>query len=78
VGKLLLHVCCAPDATYGVEHFGEHWDVTLFFHNPNVEPEEEYELRAVETRRLAHRMGIPLIVGPYDVSAWPAAVRANL
>ncbi len=59
--KLLLHICCAPDATFGIEFFSENFDVTAFFYNPNIHPESEYKLRLVEMRRVAHLMQVPLI-----------------
>jgi|GEM_PF-48223 len=44
--KLLLHVCCAPCSTSVLERLKEHFDVTLYFYNPNIFPKSEYDLRA--------------------------------
>ncbi|RKZ00744.1 MAG: hypothetical protein DRQ10_03535 [Candidatus Hydrothermota bacterium] len=73
--KLLLHICCAPDATFGIEFFSENFDITAFFYNPNIHPESEYKLRLVEMRRVAHLMQVPLIEGDYDPERWFEAVR---
>lgn len=51
--KLLLHVCCAPCATYCLTQLLPHFDVTLYFSNDNIMPREEYERRLAEVERLA-------------------------
>lgn len=70
VKKLLLHICCAPDATVVVERLRSAFDITGFFYNPNIHPEQEYELRTEEMKRLAFKMAFPLAVGPYDAEQW--------
>lgn len=42
---LLLHVCCAPCASAVIERLSHHFDLTLYFYNPNIWPREEYLLR---------------------------------
>ncbi len=73
--KLLLHICCAPDATYGIEFFSKDFDVTVFFYNPNIHPETEYRFRFIELKRVARRFGVPVIEGKYDPERWFNAVR---
>jgi len=73
--KLLLHICCAPDATYGIEKFSKDYDITLYFYNPNIHPEIEYKLRALELKRLARTLKVPLIEGPYEPERWFEAVK---
>lgn len=45
--KLLLHVCCAPCASSVLERLKQEtdYDITLFFSNSNILPEEEYNKR---------------------------------
>ena len=52
--KLLLHCCCAPCATHVINSLHELYDITLFFYNPNIEPEEEYEKRKNELNKLVN------------------------
>ncbi len=73
--KLLLHICCAPDATYGIEYFSKGFDVTVFFYNPNIHPEAEYKLRLIELKRVARRYGVTMIEGDYNPNAWFEAVK---
>jgi len=66
--KVLLHVCCAPCATYCLErfrHFGANksWEedsmrVDIFFYNPNIMPKEEYFKRAAEVESLQQPFGV--------------------
>jgi len=46
--KLLLHVCCGPCSSYVMEYLAEHFQMTLFFYNPNIYPEAEYLRRKNE------------------------------
>lgn len=73
--ELLLHVCCAPCATYVIDVLSEVYSVTAFFYNPNIHPEDEYERRLREVRRYTSLHDIPLIVGEADVEAWHDRVR---
>ncbi|NNF84221.1 MAG: hypothetical protein HKM29_03595, partial [Deltaproteobacteria bacterium] len=52
VKSVLLHICCAPDASYGVPAMQEKYRVTGFFFNPNIQPGEEYDRRLSATLRL--------------------------
>ena len=51
--KLLLHVCCAPCATYCLTQLLPHFNVTMYFSNDNIMPQSEWEHRLSEVRRLA-------------------------
>lgn len=64
--SLLLHACCAPCASYCLEYLSGVFDVTLFYHNPNITDEKEYELRLNELRRLAREFDVRVIDGEYD------------
>jgi predicted adenine nucleotide alpha hydrolase (AANH) superfamily ATPase len=66
--RLLLHACCAPCASSVVERLIEHFDLTLYFYNPNMDGLEEYSLRANELIRLAERFSIECIIEDYNPS----------
>lgn len=68
--RLLVHVCCAPDALYVFGVLRESHDVTGFFSNANIHPREEYDLRLEEARRVARTAGVLLIEDDYDPDAW--------
>lgn len=72
--KLLLHVCCGPCATAVLERLRERFDVTCYWHNPNVEPEEEHARRLAVARRVAQLTGVSLEEGDYDNHAWKSVV----
>ena len=56
--SLLLHACCAPCSSYVLEYLSKHFDITLFFYNPNISPEEENAYREAELVRLVGEMGL--------------------
>jgi len=70
--RLFAHICCAPDGLYTVGLLQETYDVTGYFYNPNIHPEEEYHLRLHETRRVAGRLGFELLEDVYDADRWLA------
>ena len=54
--KLLLHACCAPCSSACLERLKEHFDVTVFFFNPNIE-DEEYLKRKQELKKFISLTG---------------------
>jgi len=68
--KILVHICCAPDALYVMDLLKEHYDISGYFYNPNIYPEVEYRLRLEETQKVAGIVNFDLIEGPYDTEEW--------
>ncbi len=53
---LLLHACCAPCSSYVLEYLCSYFNITVFFYNPNITEESEYEKRAKELVRMIYEM----------------------
>jgi len=70
---LLLHICCGPCSTVVIERLSETYDVTGFFTNDNIFPEEEFARRSEAAVIAAQRLGIPVIVKPYEHERFTAA-----
>lgn len=51
IPSLLLHSCCAPCSTHVVDTLAPYFNITIFYYNPNIEPQEEYEKRKKEEQR---------------------------
>lgn len=49
--KLLLHVCCAPCSSHVLETLNGEYEITVFFYNPNITEEVEYDKRFNELTR---------------------------
>lgn len=56
IPKLLLHSCCAPCSSYVLSYLSEYFDITVYYYNPNISPEEEFEKRFLEQKRLVSEM----------------------
>lgn len=54
--SLLLHSCCAPCSSYCIEYLSKHFNITVLYYNPNIYPEDEYEKRKAEQKRLISQM----------------------
>lgn len=68
---MLLHTCCAPclDGLITDEN------PTLYFYNPNIHPEEEYEKRLEAVRKVAKKFNLSLIEGEYNKDKWFELVK---
>lgn len=66
--SLLLHACCAPCSSYVLEYLNSHFNITLFFYNPNIYPKDEYQKRLDELKRLVREMelDIKIIEADYE------------
>lgn len=70
VPSLLLHSCCAPCSSYVLEYLSQYFRITVFYYNPNIFPEVEYEKRVCEQKELIRKMNtkypISFAAGSYD------------
>ena len=55
VPKLFLHSCCAPCSSYVLEYLSQYFQITVFYYNPNIYPEEEYLKRVEEQKHFIQR-----------------------
>ncbi len=46
--SLLIHSCCGPCSSYCLSYLRDYFDITVFYYNPNIFPEEEYDHRLAE------------------------------
>ncbi len=55
---LLLHSCCAPCSSYVIEYLSQYFSITVFYYNPNISPDSEYQYRVSEQKRLISLMSV--------------------
>ncbi len=72
---VLVHICCGPDAAYGVPALQERFRVEGFFFNPNVGPAEEHARRLAAVRQLQDALPFALRVDDGGRDSWEEAVR---
>lgn len=75
--SLLLHACCAPCSSHTLLFLHEHFNITLYFCNPNISPESEFEFRLSELKRLVKELGLDITVieEPYDSAPFFALAK---
>lgn len=68
--ELLLHACCAPCSSAVLERIADHFKVVIFYYNPNISEEEEYQKRVNELKKFISsfktKYEVSLIEGMYD------------
>jgi len=74
--RVLLHSCCAPCSGEVMQAMtASGIDYSIYFYNPNIHPEREYEIRKQENIRYAEQHSIPFVDADYDTDNWFVRVR---
>ena len=70
VPSLLLHSCCGPCSSYCIEYLSKYFNITVFYYNPNIYPDEEYYHRVKEQQRFIEafptKYPVQFIEGDYE------------
>ncbi len=75
--RLLLHICCIGCGAYVSQILKKDYKVILYFYNPNIFPEKEYQKRLEETKRIAKKFSLKVIEGEYNHKEWLKLVRGH-
>ena len=65
--KILVHVCCGPDATMPILQLRDEYEVICFWYDPNIQPKEEHDKRYEAFVKVCEIENIPYIKWAYDV-----------
>jgi len=69
--NIILHACCAICSAYPVSYLKDAgYSVTVYFYNPNIYPETEYQKRLEAERTLCKHFDVELIEGEYDTESF--------
>lgn len=79
IPTLLLHSCCAPCSSYVLEYLSDYFNITIFYYNPNIYPQEEFNKRVDEQIRLIKELPVKnkvkFIRGKYDNDKYEELIR---
>ena len=79
VPKLLLHACCAPCSSYCIEYLSEYFDITIYYYNPNIYPDLEYNRRLNELKKfineIPHKNKLELIECNYNSNEYYKSIK---
>ena len=68
---VLLHTCCAPCSSAIIEALLQNGITPIIYYcNPNIYPQEEYEIRKNECTRYAEALGLEIVDADYDHENW--------
>lgn len=68
---VLLHTCCAPCSSAIIEALMQNGITPIIYYcNPNIYPQEEYEIRKNECTRYAQALGLEIVDADYDHDNW--------
>ena len=73
---VLLHTCCAPCSSAIIEALMQNGITPVIYYcNPNIYPQEEYEIRKNECTRYAQSLGLEIVDADYDHDNWLEAMK---
>ena len=73
---VLLHTCCAPCSSAIIEAMLQNGITPVIYYcNPNIYPQDEYEIRKDECTRYAQALGLEIVDADYDHENWLAAMH---
>ncbi len=75
--KLLLHSCCGPCSTHVINCLKDDYDLTIFYFNPAIFPQEEYQKRLLEQKRYAKIVNVKVIDGTWDEEEYLRLVKGH-
>lgn len=68
--SLLLQACCCPCSSHCLEVLADHFDITVFFYNPNIDEKDEFQKRLDElyrfTKEADFALDVKVVEGPYE------------
>jgi len=75
--RILVHICCAICGVALIEKLKENFEPVLFYYNPNIYPEDEYEKRRESVVKMAQIYGSELIEGDYEPKVWQERIKGK-
>ena len=76
---VMLHSCCGPCSSYVLEYLTQYFDILLYFYNPNIHPDAEYQKRLEAQKLVLSSMNfgdkVKLIEGKYNTDEFFEAVK---
>lgn len=79
VPKLLMHSCCAPCSSYCLSYLAEYFYITIYYYNPNITEQAEYQKRVKEQQRLLGELPvkypIAFVEGAYEPEVFLAMAK---
>ena len=73
---LLLHSCCGPCSSYVLEYLSKYFEITVYYYNPGIYPEEEYFKRLDNQKAFIDATGYAVLLdSAYDHSEYLDAVN---
>lgn len=74
--KILLHACCGVCAAYPISLLqNSGYEVVVYFYNPNIYPQTEYEKRLEGVIKLCNHFGCELITGDYESEVYYSYIK---
>jgi predicted adenine nucleotide alpha hydrolase (AANH) superfamily ATPase/VanZ family protein len=75
--KILIHVCCVGCGVYVSRELKNDYRPILYFYNPNIYPETEYQKRLQEAEKIAKKFKLKIIAEKYNHKLWLKKIKGR-
>ena len=73
--KLLLHICCWPDATVPIIDLKKDYEIICFWYDPNIQPKTEYNKRLKNFKKVCEIEKVEYIEWEYDTDNFMKSIK---
>lgn len=73
--SILLHSCCGPCSSAVIERLIPNFDITVFYYNPNIFPESEFNKRLENQQIVAKFDNVKIISPNYNESEYLSKIK---
>ena len=73
--KLLLHSCCGPCSTQVIDVLKNDYNITIYYYNPNIDTDEEYQHRLSEQKRFCKEVGVEVLEDGYNPEEFYSKIK---
>lgn len=81
IPKLLIHSCCAPCSSYVLEYLSDYFEISVYYYNPNIYPENEYIKRVKEQEKLIQSLivknPVKFVAGDYEAKKYYELIKGH-
>lgn len=75
MNKILLHACCGPCLIYPAQQLQKNYQVDVFYFNPNIHPELEYQARLETIKKYCAQQNLPFLEQIYDPEKYFSLIK---
>lgn len=70
-----MHSCCGPCSTQVIDVLKNDYNITIYYYNPNIDTDEEYQHRLSEQKRFCKEVGVEVLEDGYNPEEFYSKIK---